>query len=216
MARKTKEEALKTRETIIDAAVRVFSVQGISRTTLAEIAHEAGVTRGAIYWHFKNKEDLLEVLWEDILSPFDAVRRAVENGQETDPLGVMHKAHLDLFRGLQQNPRRLQMLKILLNNSDSVDDPSFQMQKSHFCEGQELITKIFMSAIRQGQLPETFDVYMGSIATIVFINGLIRKWIMFPDKLGMEKEIPALLDGLHHMIRTSFSGLPVDDKEVSQ
>jgi len=216
MARKTKEEALKTRETIIDAAVRVFSVHGISRTTLTDIAKEAGVTRGAIYWHFKNKEDLLEVLWDDILSPFDSVRRTVENGQETDPLGVMSKAHLDLFRGLHKNPRRLQMLKILLNNSESVDDPSFQMQKNHFCEGQELLTKIFTSAIKQGQLPETFDVRMGSIATIVFINGLIRKWIMFPDKLGMETEIPALLEGLNHMIRSGFSASPKDDEKTSR
>ncbi|SHO49914.1 TetR family transcriptional regulator [Desulfopila aestuarii] len=204
MARKTKEEALKTRETIIDAAVRVFSVQGISRTTLTEIATEAGVTRGAIYWHFKNKEDLLEVLWDDILSPFDVVRRAVENGQEIDPLGVMRNAHLELFLGLQRNPRRLQMLKILLN-SESADDPSYQMQKHHFREGQELNAKLLSSAIKQGQLPETFDVRMGSIAIIVFITGLVRKWIMFPDQLGMESEIPALLDGLTQMIRSGFA-----------
>jgi TetR/AcrR family acrAB operon transcriptional repressor len=205
MARKTKEEALKTREAIIDAAVRVFAVQGISRTTLTDVARDAGVTRGAIYWHFKNKEDLLEVLWNDILSPFDVVRRAVEDGQERDPLGVMHRAHLDLFVGLQKNPRRLQMLKILLHNSESIDDPSYQMQKKHFREGQELVAKILTSAITHGQLPATFDVRMGSIATIVFINGLIRKWLMFPDQLGMEKEIPALLAGLQQMICSGFS-----------
>lgn len=205
MARKTKEEALKTRETIIDAAVRVFSAKGVSRTTLTDIATEAGVTRGAIYWHFKNKEDLLEILWDDILSPFEAVRHAGEDTTETDPLGVLGRAHLDLFRGLQNNPRRLQMLKILLNNAESTEDPSYHSQMRHFQEGQEVISKVLTSAIKHGQLPEPFDVRLGSIATIVFINGLIRKWIMFPDELSIDKEIPALLEGLSQMIRYGFA-----------
>lgn len=205
MARKTKEEALKTREAIIDAAVRVFSAKGVSRTTLTDIARKAGVTRGAIYWHFKNKEDLLEVLWDDILSPFEAVRHAGENTNETDPLGLLEKAYLDLFHGLQKNPRRLQMLKILLNNAESIEDPSYHSQMCHFQEGQEMISKLLASAIKHGQLPHSFDVRLGSIATIVFINGLIRKWIMFPDLLSIDKEIPALLEGLSQMIRSGFA-----------
>ncbi len=205
MARKTKEEALKTREAIIDAAVRVFSAKGVSRTTLTDIADEAGVTRGAIYWHFKNKEDLLEVLWDDILSPFEAVRHAGEDTNEADPLGLLEKAYLDLFHGLQKNPRRLQMLKILLNNAESVEDPSYHSQKCHFQEGQEMIAKVLTRAIKHGQLPESFDVRLGSFATLVFINGLIRKWIMFPDMLSIDKEIPALLEGLSQMIRTGFA-----------
>lgn len=58
MARKTKQQALETRQHILDVALRLFSQQGVSATSLAEIANAAGVTRGAIYWHFKNKSDL--------------------------------------------------------------------------------------------------------------------------------------------------------------
>jgi TetR/AcrR family acrAB operon transcriptional repressor len=204
MARKTKEDALKTREAIIDAAVRVFSVRGVSRTTLVEIAREAEVTRGAIYWHFKNKEDLLEVLWDDVFSPFDAVQSAAENGEELDPLGLLTRTHLDLFRGLSEHPRRLQMLKILLNNSESEDDQSYQTQLSHFREGQCIITKVYNQAIAKGQLPQSFDVHLATLATMVFVNGLLRKWIMFPDELGVDREIPALLETLDQMIRNGF------------
>ena len=59
MPRKTKEEAQETRQRILDAAERVFQMQGVSRTSLAHIADAAGVTRGAIYWHFRNKADLV-------------------------------------------------------------------------------------------------------------------------------------------------------------
>lgn len=63
MARKTKQQALETRQHILDVALRLFSQQGVSSTSLAAIAKEAGVTRGAIYWHFKNKSDLFNEIW---------------------------------------------------------------------------------------------------------------------------------------------------------
>lgn len=64
MARKTKQEAQETRQYILDVALRLFSQQGVSSTSLGEIAKAAGVTRGAIYWHFKDKSDLFSEIWE--------------------------------------------------------------------------------------------------------------------------------------------------------
>ena len=49
MARKTKLEALETRERLLDAGEVVFRQRGVTRTSLAEIAAAAGVTRGAVY-----------------------------------------------------------------------------------------------------------------------------------------------------------------------
>ncbi|WP_272942305.1 TetR family transcriptional regulator [Kingella kingae] len=53
--RKTKEEAQKTRQHLLNAALEVFWRKGVTQASLHEIAVEAGVTRGALYWHFKNK-----------------------------------------------------------------------------------------------------------------------------------------------------------------
>ena len=53
--RKTKAEALKTREYLMLSALDTFYERGVSRASLNEIAQNAGVTRGALYWHFKNK-----------------------------------------------------------------------------------------------------------------------------------------------------------------
>jgi TetR/AcrR family acrAB operon transcriptional repressor len=55
MVRRTKEEAAATRDSILDAAEILFAKNGVSRTTLQHIATAAGVTRGAIYWHFVDK-----------------------------------------------------------------------------------------------------------------------------------------------------------------
>src|ERR1700693_4352693 len=51
-----------TRLAILEAAVRIFARSGISAATLEDIATEAGVTRGALCWHFHSKDDLLSVI----------------------------------------------------------------------------------------------------------------------------------------------------------
>ncbi len=53
--RRTKEDAQLTREALLDAAEVLFAQRGVSRTSLQEIAKAAGMTRGAVYWHFKDK-----------------------------------------------------------------------------------------------------------------------------------------------------------------
>ena len=71
MARRTKEDALATRHQLLDAAERVFAEKGVSRTSLNDIAQAAGASRGAIYWHFKNKADLFNAMLERITLPME-------------------------------------------------------------------------------------------------------------------------------------------------
>ena len=76
MARRTKEEAFETRQSIIDAAEKCFHEKGVSRASLTDIAQAAGVTRGAIYWHFQGKADLLDALFQRIHMPLEELRAA--------------------------------------------------------------------------------------------------------------------------------------------
>ena len=71
MVRKTKEEAENTRRDILKAALDVFYQKGYSRTTFDDIAARINLTKGAVYWHFKNKPDLLmELLREHFNNHF--------------------------------------------------------------------------------------------------------------------------------------------------
>lgn len=206
MARKTKEDALKTREAILDAAIQVFSVRGVSHTTLANIAKEAGVTRGAIYWHFKDKEDLLAALWEQVLLPFQPIGRASENPEEPDPLGKLKQTYVGFFKSLKEDKRLLQICRILINKCEAVKDNGTLHLHRVNChlEGQQKIEKVLRNAITRGQLPPDLNVRLGSIATIAFIDGLATNWIMFPDILDVKQDIPAILDGLVQMLRSGI------------
>lgn len=64
MARRTNKQAQETKEKILQGALDVFSQKGFSRSTLSDIANRIGMTRGAVYWHFKDKRELLVELIE--------------------------------------------------------------------------------------------------------------------------------------------------------
>lgn len=65
MPRRTKEEAEQTRKHLLDTALRLFAERGISGTSLKDVAAESGLTHGALYWHFKNRSDLVAALYEE-------------------------------------------------------------------------------------------------------------------------------------------------------
>ncbi|MGB0206308.1 MAG: TetR family transcriptional regulator [Neptuniibacter sp.] len=71
MPRRTKEEAEKTRLHLLETALGLFAERGISRTSLKDIAAEAGLTHGALYWHFKNRTDLVAALYSECRFPLD-------------------------------------------------------------------------------------------------------------------------------------------------
>ena len=79
MARKTKLEAQETRNSLLDAAELLFQERGVSRCSLQDIAQAAGVTRGAIYWHFSNKADLVQALLDTLHEPLDELAKASES-----------------------------------------------------------------------------------------------------------------------------------------
>src|SRR3546814_5584646 len=69
--KRTKADAARTRELLLDAAEELFLRKGVSRTSLEEIARAAGMTRGAVYWHFRNKCDLFQAMHQRVELPLD-------------------------------------------------------------------------------------------------------------------------------------------------
>ena len=203
MARKTKEEARETRSTIIDAAVRMFSVQGVSRTSLSDIAQEAGVTRGAIYWHFANKSDLLNALWDEMLLPYEPLVQASQHTDEPDPLGKIQQVFILLFLGLAEDPRRQQLFRILHDKCEAIEDTGTIHQRRVTChaDGFKRIETVLRNAIAKGQIPAETDVRLAAIAVISYVDGLIANFLMIDDLFDIKTEMPRLIDGVMHLLR---------------
>ncbi|GAA2745092.1 TetR/AcrR family transcriptional regulator [Kitasatospora cinereorecta] len=60
-----------TRARIIDVALELFAAQGYEKTSLREIADRLGVTKAALYYHFKTKEDIVRGIVESMAAPID-------------------------------------------------------------------------------------------------------------------------------------------------
>src|SRR5262245_39550214 len=103
MVRRTKEEAQATRERLLDAAELLFQAQGVSRTTLQQIAQAADATRGAIYWHFKDKADLFNAMMDRVKLPLETANRAVMSAAAERPLAAMETTLVDALRVITTN-----------------------------------------------------------------------------------------------------------------
>jgi len=109
--RRTKAAAQETREEIFRAGIKVFAEKGYTAATLADVAREAGCTRGAIYWHFRNKEAFfaetvqrLNRFYDELLAP------ALDHDGE--PLDMICSAVATVLRKFARDPefRRMQEL----------------------------------------------------------------------------------------------------------
>ncbi len=104
MARKTKAEAEQTRQKIIAAARSVFHSEGVSRTSLEKIAQVAGVTRGAVYWHFANKASLFFAMREEAKMALNRAETHLDALDAADPLAAIECSLLEFFAVLKNDP----------------------------------------------------------------------------------------------------------------
>ena len=112
--RRTKAEAEETRLSILSAAERVFFEKGVSTASLDDVAKAAGVTRGAIYWHFANKTDLFLELYNTVNLPIeDMIARDVEQ-PAAEVLCYIEKSAGDWLTELAADEHRQRIFTILL------------------------------------------------------------------------------------------------------
>ncbi|RYY54135.1 MAG: TetR family transcriptional regulator, partial [Comamonadaceae bacterium] len=114
MARRTKEEALATRHRLIDAAEVLFQSQGVSQTSLQQIAEQAGATRGAIYWHFKDKADLFNAMMERVTLPMESAVR-IGGTSEHDPLTLIETGMVHALRLVTDDPQVRRVFEVAMH-----------------------------------------------------------------------------------------------------
>ncbi|MDM8514977.1 TetR family transcriptional regulator [Desulfobacterales bacterium HSG16] len=195
MARKTKEEAEKTRKNILDAALSTFSIKGYMRSSLNDIAIAAGVTRGAIYWHFKDKVDLLEALWEDI----DRCHKNTKEDVVRDgfySIDELRKNILEWFYEIEDNPRLNTYYKFMAYKIEYHEE--LEPVLAHQREEKRMMMKSLEEDFRQLQNANRMraDIEPGHAAlmTFAFVRGLMEHWLFDRTAFSMKKTVPVLLD----------------------
>lgn len=177
--RRTKEDAAKTREEVLAAAAEVFYENGVSGSTLDKIARRAGVTRGAIYWHFKDKAEVLTALHSEIRLPQeDLVDHALEHGHD-DPLSLIEQASIEVVHILANDEHQQRIFAIMILGCEFTEDPSDAALRiiTANAEMYEKLQKLFDMANRQGKLAPGWTVDTAARAFQCCMNGLFAEWL---------------------------------------
>src|SRR5450830_799065 len=120
MVRKTKEETLETYASLLDAAEQVFSQKGVTNTTLNDVAIAAGMTRGAIYWHFKDKNALLQAMCDRAFLPMEALLNEILETPDKDPIVALKQLDIHFLQIVSGDQRQRRVFDIIFHRCEKI------------------------------------------------------------------------------------------------
>lgn len=179
MAKRTREEAARTRQDIIVAARRVFYRHGVSRTSLEKIAAEAGVTRGAIYWHFADKTALFFAMRDASHAAIHQADLFLESENIEDPLEAIEQSIGSFLSTLENNPDVRETFEIMCFRCEYVDDfvPLLHEVNQPLNDFLSKLKLAYKKAAKLGTLRAGLDPDTMALESVSFAQGLFRNWI---------------------------------------
>lgn len=193
--RKTKEEAAVTREKLMNSALSVFSRKGYASTTLEDVAHEVGVTRGAVYWHFGSKAELYNELMAEFSARASSIvqNAAAEGGSLTD---ILRRVFIRLLEAVENDPTLREIMEInLFKTERSTELLTGQQQR---LEGSRSlmasIAAVMAKGAASGELRGDLDPLDMARAFLAMNNGAIYLWLSDPTAFALRTSAPSLAD----------------------
>lgn len=180
MARRTKEDADATRNSLLDAAERVFYEKGVSRASLSDIAQAAGATRGAIYWHFKDKVALFNAMMDRVTHPLEQVGSESASMATLPPLERLRSMVDFVQRTIVQDERTRRVFEIALYRVEYVNDLA-AVRDNHiegcadFCA---LIEGELRSAAEDQNLQLPMEPHTAAMGVQALFDGLLQSWLL--------------------------------------
>lgn len=164
------------REQIIDAAMRVFAQKGYSNATNKDIAREAGITPGLIYYYFESKEALLYALLE-ARSPLKLITSFPPQALELPPeqfFPMLMRQALAIVEGEDMIGLLRVMIPELLHNAEMVALPGSLFTRLFGFLGSYVEAKIASGEIRPLDVSLTVQTLIGSVMGFVMRRQLLR------------------------------------------
>ncbi len=220
MARRTKEDALATRAKLLDSAENLFQSQGVSRTSLQDIARRAGATRGAIYWHFKDKADLFNAMMERVTLPleaaFDEGSDVLQTSQlaEVDALLRIRRATVEALSRIVNDGQTRRVFEVATQKVEYVEELR-AVRMRHLAIRQGFVGRFEQSIESAAQREGVILPMPAALAARGFhalIDGLIQNWLLDQqafDLLGVgERAMEVYLKGLGFSISADDGAKP--------
>lgn len=196
MVRRTKEEAEQTRRSILAAARKTFHEQGVGNTSLEQIAQAAGLTRGAIYWHFANKEELFKAMRQEVTVPLaDRMDYTLLSDPATAPLDRIRNFLMQFSDSVSDDPSVRHTMEILNFKCEFVGEME-QDLADYVVHSEECLSKLqrtYQAAQRNGDMRPGISPKTAAMETLVFLTGLLRLRLLGVPALQTRRELNALI-----------------------
>jgi TetR/AcrR family acrAB operon transcriptional repressor len=196
MVRRTKEDAMATREAILDAAELLFVKQGVAHTTLQHIATAAGVTRGAIYWHFDDKGAMFNAMMERAKLPLDSAFNLFDSAEGGDALDDLHAHMCCVFDLTMNDPQARRVFEIATLKLEFVDEMQAVRDRraDSYRQWMARAEGRLRYGIAQGQIRKEVEPPVVALGLWALMDGLIRSWMFAPgsfDLVAMGRQLVA-------------------------
>lgn len=196
MAKRTKDEAEATRERILEGAERVFLQRGVARTTLENIACAAGVTRGAIYWHFENKAEVFDAVLGRVQQPMFASLIGLPDEQEAVPLEALRRICGCAFHLLTTDARYQRVYTIFYHRCEYAPELADSLRQRAEAVEQILraLERYFARPHNRARLRPGLTPALAARMVHVYVSGLRYDWLRAPASFDLPAHWEALLD----------------------
>jgi TetR/AcrR family transcriptional regulator, acrAB operon repressor len=194
MARRTKVDALETRQRLLDAAEHVFQAKGVSATSLNDIAVAAGTSRGAIYWHFKDKAALYNAMIERVSLPLEHAISTAPSRSE--PLASLRQAIVAALEKTANDPQTRRVFEVATHKVEYVESLCAVRQR-HLDVRTECVAgmkQVLQRAARERgvSLPITAEAAARGLHAL--LDGLIQNWLLDPRAFDLPRTGRQALD----------------------
>ncbi|MDO5630628.1 MAG: TetR family transcriptional regulator [Paracoccus sp. (in: a-proteobacteria)] len=204
--RRTKDDAEQTRAAILDAAEELFCARGIDGATLESISRAAGVTRGAFYWHFRDKTDLLQALSTRSELPQRAMLQHAAKTAHSDPMGLLEQAGQDALMIFEADLSTQRMFWIMSGCSrDTATADWLTKDKSTVFA---LLNRIIQQAQNRGQIRPDFTAKEAALLLMTTLDGLLYEWLRSDRAFPLAKTGGKLLQAQIAMLRAAHQPMP--------
>lgn len=181
MARRTKEEAQATRERLLDCAETLFQAQGVSRTSLNDIAQAAGTTRGAVYWHFKDKADLFNAMLERVTLPMEA-ELLDRTPTAADPFAHTRRAVLNALDRIANDEQTRRVFDVIIHKVEYISELN-AVRERHLAARDRCLARMAddlraAARLRGQRLP--LPAAVAAQGLLALVDGLIQNWLLEP------------------------------------
>jgi TetR/AcrR family acrAB operon transcriptional repressor len=196
MARKTKAEAQATRQAVLDAALTVFSRQGFAAARLEDVAAEAGLTRGAIYWHFPSKAALYQALLADASARIEQVIGAARAEGAGSVLETTRRVMVRMLTYLEEDATycAVQALLLLKTGVSADLDMGRAEQLTQLHTKERELADILRYGIQTGVCRPDLAPEEGARAMLAYLDGITLHWLLDPGAFSLTTSAPELID----------------------